>query len=414
MSKPLPLTPEQRLSLRIFPDIRRQAFGCLLKLKVRHRHADLRSALERLVERHDAFRIYFENDGDGVRQRHLDAAPDVHLEERDSLEGLFARPVIDPTVPPLFRAVSVETAEETYLYLAFHHLTFDGLSLKRLLGELQAILDDAPPAGRAPSFIEWIRDLSAPLDPRELVRLRAAWEDQAARLPTRFPCARRPGPNHLESLDRRSVLLPLDGARAAIRARRSVVRTDRLALTALLGAFRQELGQPAMHLSFTHNGRTEAQGNLVRTARMVGLLLTNYYAVVGAPDPAHDIASAYEQVNEQLDRLPAPSTFGRVIEQVGHESAPELKALSYPIATFSVQSAGTSALFTSPSFEEVRLPMGPPRKGLRTPDFSLSIAPAPSDGAISATCTFSPFQYDGATIEGWLARAARVVSAQAR
>ncbi len=402
-AQPLPLSPEQELTLRIFPDIQRQAFGCLLRLDVPGdvRHA-LLGVLQELVLRHDAFRVFFTRADGGWQQWLASGSPLVILERATSSDGLVARPDLRLDRAPMMRAVHVTEADGDYLYLALHHMVFDGLSLHVLLEELDALLAGRRLRRTAPSFAAWLRHLSEMGDFEDVATARRRWESQLAPGAPEAPVGRREGPNRLELTRSETVDLDLATARAAVRVDHPTARPDVLALTVLLQALGGTLGCDRFHLCLTHNGRTEDRSTLSMTAGLVGLAVTHYYVVLDVPPVGIAVSEAYQQVAGQLDGLPSPSSFGNAYQRTEPESRGVLRRLSDPFATYTYHSSKTGSRYRGTALTEVDLPPGPPRTGERTPDFSLIVEAGDPQQVSRATVVYSPHQYERDQIRAWL------------
>ncbi len=98
----------------------------------------------------------------------------------------------------MMRAVHVTETDAEYLYLAFHHMVFDGLSLHVLLEELDALLTGRGLRRAAPSFAGWLAHLRELSSAEAVGPARKRWEAQLARGMPELPPQRRTGPNRLE------------------------------------------------------------------------------------------------------------------------------------------------------------------------------------------------------------------------
>ncbi|MEX3628144.1 MAG: condensation domain-containing protein [Burkholderia sp.] len=166
--EPLPLTPIQSWFHARYPQGEAHWNQSVL-LRVRG-ELDLPAferALGAVIARHDALRLGFERDADGLWQQRVlaEAAPtqvqSIDLRaagERwaDALEqaGEDAQRSLDPRVGRLVKAVAFRTPEladgsaEGRLLLVIHHLAVDGVSWRILLADLAAAYEAAV-AGRA-------------------------------------------------------------------------------------------------------------------------------------------------------------------------------------------------------------------------------------------------------------------------
>lgn len=396
----IPLTPEQNLTLRSFSDIERQARATLLKLHTRTSPEVVRRLVDILVSRHDALHLYAIKSSHGWEQRRSLGTPVINLSILDSLEGLSERPTISPSKAPMMYATYIRETDGDYIYLAFHHLICDRLAVSFFVSELDQQLGGAELHGQPQSFVQWVEKLTEPLEADELIRLRKRWEQEWED----WEPPRRnmeTGHNRLEDARSVTVVCNFARARAAARLHHSVIRMDYLILSAVLQAYGTQFDARTLHVCIGYNGRTEAAHSMSSTAKMVGLAVTHYYAVLKLPEGEADMANAYGSVSNQLGTLPPPSTFGRVFDATRAEDRSILERLSMPVSTFIYQPPTTANNFDGVNFTEVTLPVGAPRTGPRNPDFSL-IVNARGDEQCAVTCVYSPFQYNKTTIVNWL------------
>jgi tyrocidine synthetase-3 len=119
-------------------------------------------ALEQLVARHHALRAEFFVGDDGVpRQRFRDdaklALETLQVEEANLYVTLdrFVRP-FDLARSPLARAALVRTERRLVLALDVHHIIIDGLSVRLLLDDLEALYAGNAGAATTPTFADYV------------------------------------------------------------------------------------------------------------------------------------------------------------------------------------------------------------------------------------------------------------------
>ncbi|MFI2765363.1 amino acid adenylation domain-containing protein [Streptomyces echinatus] len=171
----------------------------------------LRAALAALVSRHEALRMQFTVEADGVRQEPAPpTAPEFTFlpapDER--VVAAFVRPFRPrrPDGAPLLRALLVRAGapDRHELHLDTHHVVFDGVSLRILVEELLAAYAGEPLAGQPADYraaAHWARDRAARGDD---AADEAYWLRQLADLPT-------------------APVLPVDRPRGPVRATRGAV-----------------------------------------------------------------------------------------------------------------------------------------------------------------------------------------------
>ncbi|MEU2791649.1 amino acid adenylation domain-containing protein [Streptomyces sp. NPDC007100] len=117
----------------------------------------LRTALARLIDRHDALRTHFTATHDGIR-RQVEASAPVDLTVVNGTATDWIRP-FDLAEPPLIRAVlERHPTGADVLNLDVHHIVFDGVSLRILIDELfdlYAGFEPDPPAVDYAAAAEW-------------------------------------------------------------------------------------------------------------------------------------------------------------------------------------------------------------------------------------------------------------------
>ncbi|UGA40761.1 condensation domain-containing protein [Chromobacterium haemolyticum] len=173
---PLPLTPAQRWFFERVDTLPRPSHwnqALLLSVAAGISAPTLRSALLRLEQSHDAFRLRFSAGADGWRQHY---APREALREEDWLErvDLSALPAaeraaviearaeaaqreLDLERGPLLRAVHFDCGdgEASRLLLVIHHLIVDGVSWRVLLQDLAGLLAGVAPMPANVGFGHW-------------------------------------------------------------------------------------------------------------------------------------------------------------------------------------------------------------------------------------------------------------------
>lgn len=194
----LPLLPMQREFLERATPAQRDHFNQAMLLTPNRKltASALRGAVAKLIARHEALSLRFEEGPDGWHARLTD---DV---EEDAISSAvrLALPDLDPRTieaacdaqhrslnvrfGPLFRIALLDHAEGQRLLLTFHHLIVDALSWQLILADLAAALSgSAGAAGKRPSsrYVEAARSLSGLARRPEVLAEVPFWRSSIAR-----------------------------------------------------------------------------------------------------------------------------------------------------------------------------------------------------------------------------------------
>jgi glutamate-1-semialdehyde aminotransferase len=197
LPKQIPLTEGQKqlwTLAQIDPDASR-AYNESLGLHIRGalNVAALRSAVQQLVNRHDALRITIdpENEQQVIASSMTSGVPLLDLSKKDNAEAFIAdwqleeaRKPFDFIRGPLFRANVLRLSQQYHvLVLTIHHLVIDGWSFGVLLRELSSLYEAecrrvAPLLPPARQFSEYVQWQSQQQQGPELERAKAYWLDQ--------------------------------------------------------------------------------------------------------------------------------------------------------------------------------------------------------------------------------------------
>ncbi|KUF18775.1 non-ribosomal peptide synthetase [Streptomyces silvensis] len=283
----------------------------------------LRDALTAVLKHHDALRLRFERDGEGLWRQHVTApAGPAHLEVHDlpprtpegtdaALRELADRlgGAFDLSVAPLFRAAlcRLDGDKRPVLILAAHHLAVDAVSWHVLLEDLdtayRALRDGHPVdlGAKTTSFRAWARRL---LDHTadggfddELAHWEAASEDVA--LPTDLA-----GANTAAYEETVTVRLDREDTRRLLQDVPDVYRTrvNDVLLCALGRVVARWTGRDRVPVTLEGHGREELFDG-VDLSRTVGWFTSVYPVVLDVPRHA-DTGSALKSVKESLRAVP--------------------------------------------------------------------------------------------------------------
>ncbi|CUW25653.1 non-ribosomal peptide synthetase [Streptomyces reticuli] len=286
----------------------------------------LRTALDALLEHHDALRMRFTRDADGWHQFNPPPATGYDLLVRHDLTGLSAEEAdaamakaadelhagFDLARGPQLRAAlfTGDPDRPAYLLLVAHHLVVDAVSWRILRDDLetayrQARQGDPVALGeRGTSFRDWSRGLAGYVAEGGLDHELPYWE-QAVR--TQEAPAPAPGTGPAATV---SVELGEEDTTALLRAAPTAYRTrvNDVLLAALALALARWTGRDRVRLDLEGHGREDLLDG-VDLSRTVGWFTTVYPVALQVPDPGdlgpeRDWRSLVKSVRRQLRAVP--------------------------------------------------------------------------------------------------------------
>ncbi|HEV2149199.1 MAG TPA: non-ribosomal peptide synthase/polyketide synthase [Longimicrobiaceae bacterium] len=350
----VPLAPVQRwFFAQEMPERHHWNMPVLLEARGRVDAELLERALAAVVERHDALRARFREDG-GAWVQEIAAAGDAvvpavvdlsHLrpgEEDAALERAGARvqSALDLTAGPLMRAVifRLGAPRADRLLLAVHHLSVDGVSWRVLMEDLGAAYSGAEAAlpPESTPFRAWVLRLDAHARSGGFDAELPYWTDGARHAAVSLPLDYADGRAANTAGTTRTLtvaLSPMESA-ALLRDVPPVYRTqvnDAL-LTALARAMSGWTGGPVL-VELEGHGR-EDLFEAVDLSRTVGWF-TTLFPVLLDPGNAPSPGAALRTVKEQLRAVPGRGIGYGALRWLGSAPAREaLAALPEPEVTF--------------------------------------------------------------------------------
>ncbi|MGW5281074.1 non-ribosomal peptide synthase/polyketide synthase [Streptomyces collinus] len=332
VSGDVPLTPIQEWFLTS-PRARHDHFNqsLLLELGTTPDATALETALNALLDHHDALRMRFTRDGNGWHQfdpppadtdrdrlltRHdlgglVPADADAAMEKAaDDLHTGF-----DLARGPLLRAAlfTGDADRPAFLLLVAHHLVVDAVSWRILRDDLeaayrQAVLGEPVTLGeRSTSFLDWARGLAEHVAAGSLDDELPYWERAAGTepLPARTPAAPEAAP--VETL---TVELDEADTEALLRAAPTAYRTrvNDVLLAALALALARWTGREEVRLDLEGHGREDVLDE-VDLSRTVGWFTTVHPVALHVPEaadlgPGRDWRTLVKSVRRQLRAVP--------------------------------------------------------------------------------------------------------------
>ena len=346
----VPLTPIQRVFFQqpmAAPAHFNQAL--LLTPRTALDRAALAGALDHVHAQHDALRLRFTRDANGVSQRYAEQASTAaevlwqrRAHDRAEIEALCqqAQRSLDLARGPLLRALHIQVDDGSErLLLVVHHLVMDGVSFRILLEDLEgayralALSQPAPALLRTSSFQRYAQELGRFAQGEARAAL-PSWEALLSGGVVRMP---RDLPGQLQPLPagraHERVLLPRELTEQLLRetAHAYHTRVDDILLCALARTLCAYSGASALPIALEGHGRQELFEQLDLT-RTLGWFTTVYPVQLSA---AGEPGSALPAVKEQLRALPHQGLSHGALLALGPTDARErLRALPEPQVLF--------------------------------------------------------------------------------
>ncbi|MGW1893342.1 non-ribosomal peptide synthase/polyketide synthase [Streptomyces sp. NPDC002004] len=327
----VPLTPIQEWFLTT-PRASHHHFNqsALLELDGTPDAAALRTALDALLEHHDALRMRFTRDEKGWHQFNPPPAHDDGVLVRYDLTGLSDTEAdvamekaaddlhtgFDIGQGPLLRAALFTGDAGTrpaFLLLVAHHLAVDAVSWRILRDDLEAAYRQAAQGEpvrlgeRTTSFRDWSTRLAAHVADGGLDSELPYWEEAVAADP--LPSGREPGPE-AEPARALTVELGDEDTAALLRAAPTAYRTrvNDVLLAALALALARWTGRDRVRLDLEGHGREDLLDG-VDLSRTVGWFTTVHPVALQVSDPddlgpARDWRALVKSVRRQLRAVP--------------------------------------------------------------------------------------------------------------
>ncbi|MFH8336565.1 non-ribosomal peptide synthase/polyketide synthase [Streptomyces sp. AM6-12] len=326
----VPLTPIQDWFLGT-PRAAHHHFNqsALLELDGAPDPAALRTALDALLDHHDALRMRFTRDEHGWRQFNPPPAPGQDILVRYDLSGLSAEDAdaamakaadelhagFDLAHGPQLRAAlfTGDPDRPVFLLLVAHHLVVDAVSWRVLRDDLESAYRQAREGGpvtlgeRGTSFREWSTRLSAHVAEGGLDHELPYWEEavRSAPAPADPAPAADAGPAATVSVE-----LGEEDTTALLRSAPTAYRTrvNDVLLSALALALARWTGHDRIRLDLEGHGREDLLDG-VDLSRTVGWFTTVYPVALQVPDPGtlgpdRDWRSLVKSVRRQLRAVP--------------------------------------------------------------------------------------------------------------
>jgi amino acid adenylation domain-containing protein/non-ribosomal peptide synthase protein (TIGR01720 family) len=290
---PAPLGPIQRWFFDTYGPLGHFTMSVLVELDSDVDRAALRTALNALVETHEALRTRFVRLDGEWRQEVRPPHPVELRVVADETQAAAVREELDPTAGAVFAAVLIDSR----LLLTAHHLVVDGVSWRILLGDLESAYRQAVsgetvalPAIGTP-FVRWAQRMAEYVP--ELTELLDAGGD----LPVDHD-----GVNTVASTRRVTVRLSASDTDALLHSVPGVYRTqvDDVLLTALGRVLTDWTGREKVLVELEGHGRDDVLDR-VELSRTVGWFTSTYPVAVSTDQ---NWGAALKATKERLRAIP--------------------------------------------------------------------------------------------------------------
>ncbi|MFI9379909.1 non-ribosomal peptide synthase/polyketide synthase [Kutzneria sp. NPDC052558] len=288
---PAPLTPIQHWFFETYGPLNHFTMSMLLELPADVDRSRLSAAIDTVIANHEALRTRF-TCVDGVWRQEPVAAPSGVLEVGSEI----SRDGLDISAGRMVKAIFVP-GETPLLFLAVHHLVVDGVSLRLLLGDIEAAYNGETPAPTGTAFSQWAHRLVGSDFAEDL----PYWQQvpDAEPLPTD-----RAGENLSGTTRTLTVGLGREETDALLHKVPDVYRTqvNDVLLSALGWALAEWTDRDEVLIALEGHGREDLFDG-VDLSRTVGWFTTQFPVALSIP-AGGDWASTLKSVKEQLRAVP--------------------------------------------------------------------------------------------------------------
>ncbi len=327
VSGTLPLTPIQRwFFAHNFAEPQHWNQSLFLEVHPALTAIMIKTALQALLQHHDALRVFFPHNHTGWQQ--VIAGPEIevpfHLEDHFYLSEADQSVVLDEMMmhwqhsldldrAPLLRAVLFETGDlQKRLLLIFHHLIIDGVSSRILMEDLQTVcsqvLEGSPIQfpSKTTSYKHWAERLHAYAQSGELLQEHLYWQQviQGAKAIEAGEITFPAGKNTEQITHTISGTLSVQETEALLRQLPQVyhARTHEILLCALTQVWCDWTGRNEVFIALENHGR-EPLFHDVDLSRTIGWF-TALFPVLLRLSPQQGPVEDVRRVKEQLRQIP--------------------------------------------------------------------------------------------------------------
>ncbi len=292
----------------------------------------LKNVFHKLVEHHDALRLVFRLEEDGIVQSHrgvedqpfsfemVQLEEEVNLAERIHTEASRMQAAFNLHDGPLLHLGLFKTGEEDHLLIIIHHLIVDGVSWRIIFEDLtigyqQSLArQDIVFQAKTNSYKQWTSKLAEYGRSKKLHKELPYWEKvesaDVSVLPKDFPAAS----NRWDSCSVVSCKLNLEETEALLKRVHKAYHTEinDLLLTALGYAVKDWSGADNVLIELEGHGREELFQDM-NISRTVGWF-TSVYPIILNMEHSKDISSQIKTVKEMLRNVPDKGIGYRILQ----------------------------------------------------------------------------------------------------
>lgn len=293
----------------------------LLKACPRFEENPLGTALTAIWENHDALRLQYITEKNGIVQRYADPAPAIAFEILDLRTGENGQRAMGEhadrlqasmnlTEGPLMKCALYRMKDADRLLITIHHLLTDGVSWRILLEDLTAAYQQAiegksiqlPP--KTASFRTWADKIYEYARSTDFSKETAYWRGITANQIPLLPSDMKPGENLMRHAGTVSANLSEAETGILLTAAHHAYNTrpEDLLLTGLLMAFKNWTGQDRIFVLLEGHGREPLINADVN--RTVGWFTSMYPVLLTLPPHTDDPGREIKQVKETLRKVP--------------------------------------------------------------------------------------------------------------
>ncbi|HEY0497536.1 MAG TPA: amino acid adenylation domain-containing protein, partial [Kutzneria sp.] len=315
---PAPLTPIQHWFFETYGPLNHFTMSMLLELPSDVDRDRLSTAIDTVIARHEALRTRFTCEN-GLWRQEPTPAPTGVLETGTEI----SRDGLDLTTGRMVKAIFLP-GDIPLLFLAVHHLVVDGVSLRLLLGDIEAAYhgQELEPTGTA--FTQWSHRLNAHTFDEDL----PYWQQipVAEPLPTDHL-----GENIAGSTRAITVSLGREETDALLHKVPDVYRTqvNDVLLSALGRALADRTREDGVLIALEGHGREDVLDG-VDLSRTAGWFTTQFPVALDLP-PSGDWGATLKAVKEQLRAVPRRGLSYEALRYLGDPGAPGHALQAYPL-----------------------------------------------------------------------------------
>jgi amino acid adenylation domain-containing protein/non-ribosomal peptide synthase protein (TIGR01720 family) len=418
---PGPLTPIQRWFFEQ-PIDNRNHFNQAVMLEVDKRIEPrvIRQVMQAILDRHDALRLRYSDQG-GHWKQYLDEVGEAVKMEEIRIEGGDDEEVrrnieekanrqqsgLDIGVGPLMRCAyfEIEGRARGRLLVVVHHLAIDGVSWRILLEDLELgceqLVKGEPLSlgGKSGSYRRWARQLEQYAISETIKMENGYWQEIVGRKVGRLPVD-RPGEKNLEASVRSvGARLNREETKQLLSEVGKVYRTqiNEVLIAGLVGVIGSWAGGGNVSVDMEGHGRDEIVG--VDVSRTIGWFTTIYPVVIEYVE-GESSGERLVRVKEEMRKIPNQGIGYGILKYVAPESeSPAPHGLGEGDLCFNYLGQFDQALSLDSWFSPAAESPGETKGRAERRPYRLVVTSAVAGGEFQTTWTYDQNSYDEMTIE---------------